>query len=150
MRDRKWDFLYEKEKQPVREEILSRFAEELASELEGWPPPLTEWASEELRRRLAAGFEKGALRPEVLRLSLELARLDLAREDEAFEARMRNDVPRLCTEASDRAALELAVLFVTERCLSLKEWAEGARLTRADLSRALELAERRLFRAAPG
>ena len=149
MRDRKWDFLYEKKKEPLREVLLERFAEELAGELRGWPPPLTEWVSEELRRRLAAGLE-GELRPEVVRLSLELSRLDLAREHEAFEERMRNDVPRRCPEEKDRAALELAVLFVTERCLSLKERASGARLTRPDLVRALELAERRLLPGSPG
>jgi hypothetical protein len=38
---------------------------------------------------------------------------------------------------------------VTERCLSLKEWAEGAKLTRADLAEAVRRVERRLFRVTP-
>ena len=40
----------------------------------------------------------------------------------------------------------MLVLYVGEECLSLKDWAEGAKLTRPDLARAVDLAERHLFR----
>jgi hypothetical protein len=149
VRDRRWDFLYDRQKQPVREVILERFAEELARELAAWPPALTEWVNEDWRRRLGAGLEHEP-RPEVVRLALEMARLDLAREHEAFDERMRNEVPAVCVHEGERAALELLVFLVTERCLSLKEWAEGARLSRADLVRAVEIAEKRLFRVTLG
>ena len=33
VRDRRWDFLYDREKQPVREVIVEKFAEQLAEEL---------------------------------------------------------------------------------------------------------------------
>jgi hypothetical protein len=54
VRDRRWDFLCERQKQPVKQLLLERFAEELARELSTWPPPFAEWVSEELRRRHAA------------------------------------------------------------------------------------------------
>ncbi len=38
------------------------------------------------------------------------------------------------------------MLLVTEKCLALKEYAEGARLSRDDLAATLDLVERRLFR----
>jgi len=149
VRDRRWDFLYDRQKQPVRDVIVARFAEELARELGSWPPPFADWVTEDLRRRWAAGLEA---RPTdaVLRLALELARLDLAREHESFEERMRNGAPLACRDDRERACLQLLVFFVTEQCLSLKEWAEGARLTRTDLARAVELAERQLFRVTLG
>ena len=149
MRDRRWDHLYDREKQPVKEVILERFAEELAGRLGAWPPPDVEWVTEDLRRRWAAGLD-GAPRGEVLRLALELARFDLLREHEAFDEGMRNRAPRACQNPADEAALQLLVLYVTEECLALKEWADGAKLSRADLAAAVGLAERRLFRVTLG
>jgi len=149
VRDRRWDHLHDLQKQPVKQVIVERFAEELAGRLGAWPPPDVEWVTEELRRRWAAGLE-GAPRGEVLRLALELARLDLMREHEAFEEGMRNRAPRVCQGPADEAALQLLVLYVTEECLALKEWAEGARLSRADLAGAVGLAERSLFRVTLG
>jgi hypothetical protein len=145
VRDRRWDHLYDAEKQPTREVILARFAEELADRLRSWPPARVEWVSEELRARHAAGLAAPP-RDEVLRLGLELARLDLLREQEAFDEAMRNRAPLLCRDPGEASALQLLVLYVEEECLSLKEWAEGARLTRPDLAHALDLVERRLFR----
>jgi hypothetical protein len=145
VRDRRWDHLYDVEKQPVKEVILERFAEELAGRLGAWPPPGVEWISEELRRRYSAGLASPP-REEVLRLGLALARLDLLREHEAFEEALRNRAPVVCRGPAEESALQLLVLYVTEECLALKEWADGARLTRPDLAHALDLAERRLFR----
>ena len=129
----------------MKDVILERFAEELASRLRAWPPADVEWLSDDLRRRWSAGLA-GPPRDEVLRLGLELSRLDLLREHERFDEVMRNRAPATCQGAAEEAALQLVALYVGEECLSLKEWAEGARLTRADLAHAVDLAERRLFR----
>jgi hypothetical protein len=145
VRDRRWDHLYDLQKQPVKEVVLTRFAEELADRLRAWPPADVEWLSEDLRLRYAAGLS-GPPREEVLRLGLELSRLDLLREHEPYDELMRNRAPVVCRGPAEEAALQLLVLYVGEECLSLKEWADGARLTRPDLARAVELAERRLFR----
>lgn len=128
----------------MKEVILERFAGELAERVRAWPPPEVDWASEELRRRWEAGLARPPSEP-VLRLALTLARLDLLREHEAFDERMRNEAPRACRAEGDEAALQLLVTFLTEHCLALKEHAEGARLTRVDLAGALEDVERRLF-----
>lgn len=144
MRDRRWDFLYDRQKQPVKDYILARFAEELARELAGWPPPFVDWVSEELRRRWAAGAAERP-RDDVFRLALELARLDLAREYEAVEGRLAAEGHRVQTPA-EAAALHLLVRLVTEKCLGLKEHAEAARLRREDLVAMLDDVERRLFR----
>jgi hypothetical protein len=149
VRDRRWDHLYDLRRQPVKDVIVERFAEELAGRLGAWPPADVEWLTEDLRRRWAAGLE-GPPRKEVLRLALELARLDLTREHEAFDEAMRNRAPGVCRGAAEAAALQLLVLYVTEECLAMKEWAEGAKLSRADLAGLVGLVERRLFHVTLG
>lgn len=144
MRDRRFDRLYDLQKQPVREVICERFAEELSRELLAWPPPLVEWVSEELRRRWSAGAEEQP-RPEVLRLALRLSRLDLLREFEAEERLLRDEGPAVLRSPAEEAACHLLLRFVTEKCLGLKEWADGARLGRDDLAGVVERVERRLF-----
>jgi len=148
MRDRRWDFLYERQKQPVKAWILERFAEELARELSAWPPPSMEWVSDEARARWAAG---AAVRPrdDVVRFAIELARLDLLREHEEIERRLGAEAHRLQT-AEEEAALHLLLVLVTERCLALKEHAESAQLRREDLAAMLVDVERRLFRVTLG
>jgi hypothetical protein len=148
VRDRRWDFLYERQRQPVKAWLLERFAEELARELAEWPPPFVEWVSEELRRRWSAGAA-GAPREDVVRFALEIARLDLLREFEEIERRLAADAHRLQSPAEE-AALHLLVRLVTEKSLGLKEHAEGARLTRQDLAGMIDLVERRLFRVTLG
>jgi hypothetical protein len=145
VRDRRWDYLYDRQKQPVKDFILEKFAEHLAEELGRWPPPFVEWLSEEQRARHAAGVAERP-RDEVIRFALELARLDLAREYDAYEAAMVNERPRRWLTPAEGSAGQLLVLLLTEQCLELKEHASAARLARPDLVRALELVEQRLFR----
>jgi len=149
VRDRRYDWLYERQKQPVREYLVERFAEQLAGEVAAWPPPDLEWESEAQRARWGAG---AADRPReaLVRLALAAARLDLQREWEAEERLLAEEGPGAPRDGAERAAVHLLLRLLTEQCLALKEHAEGARLTRADLVRALELVERRLFRVAPG
>ena len=144
MRDRRWDFLYDRQRQPVKAYVLARFAEELAAELRAWPPPFVDWVPEELRARWAAGAEERP-RDDVMRFALELARLDLLREFDEIERRLRAGAHRLQTPAEE-AALHLLVRLVTEKCLGLKEHAEATRIRREDLAGMLDEVERRLFR----
>jgi hypothetical protein len=144
VRDRRWDFLYDRQRQPVKAYVLERFAEELAAELRAWPPPFVEWVSDELRARWAAGAAEPP-RDDVLRFALELARLDLLREFEEFDRRLRAEAHRLQTPAEE-AALHLLVRLLTEKGLGLKEYADAMRLSREDLAGCLLDVERRLFR----
>ena len=144
MRDRRWDFLYDRQRQPVKAYVLERFAEELAAELAAWPPPFLDWVSEELRARYAEGAAAKP-RDDVVRFALEVGRLDLLREFEEIDRRLRAEAHRLQSPAEE-AALHLLVRLVTEKCLGLKEHAERLRLTREDLASCLVDVERRLFR----
>ena len=148
MRDRRWDFLYDRQKRPLKAYLLERFAEELARELEAWPPPFVEWVSEDLRRRWQAGAAERP-REEVLRFALELARLDLLREFEEVDRRLRAK-PHQLRSPAEEAAVHLLVRLVTEECLALKEHAARARIRREDLAEMLDQVERRLFRVTLG
>jgi hypothetical protein len=144
VRDRRWDFLYDRQRQPVKAYVLERFAEELAEELRAWPPPFVEWISEELRARWEAGAAEPP-REDVVRFALELARLDLLREFEEVERRLARESHRLKTPAEE-AALHLLVRLLTEKCLGLKEYADAMRISREELAGCLDQVERRIFR----
>lgn len=139
-RDRRFDHLYDRQKQPVKDFLLDRFAGEVATELAAWPPPFVEWVSDELRARWSAGLRERP-REAVVRLALELARLDLRREFEAAARRLAEAALR----PEEEAACHLLVRLVTEKALALREWAEGARLSRDDLVGLVGRIERRLF-----
>jgi hypothetical protein len=144
VRDRRWDFLYDRQRQPVKAYVLERFAEELAAELAGWPPPFVEWVSDELRARWSAGAAERP-RDDVVRFALEIARLDLLRQFDEVERRLRAEGHRLRSPVEE-AALHLLVRLLTEKCLGLKEHADKLRLSREDLAACLLDVERRLFR----
>ncbi len=148
MRDRRFDWLYERQKQPVKQYILERFAAELAAELTAWPPAELEWESEALKARWQAG---AAARPrhQVVRYALAIARLDLLRAWEEIDRRMQGEAALHWQTDAERAAGHLLVSLLTEKCLALKEHAEGARLTREDLAGALDLVERKVFLVSP-
>jgi hypothetical protein len=148
VRDRRFDFLYDRQSQPVKEYVLERFSAELADELRAWPPAELEWSSEADRARWAAGAADRP-RDDVVRLALELARLDLAREFEQLDVFLAGQAGRLRSPA-EGAAVHLLGRLVTEACLELKERAERMRLDRSDLISAVDRVERRLFRVTLG
>jgi hypothetical protein len=144
VRDRRWDHLYDRQKQPVKQFVLEKFAEELAAEVAAWPPAQLEWTSEDLRRRYQAGTAAPPREP-VIRLALEVARLDLRHAFEEIDRLVAGERGAAWRAPADRAGGELLVRLVTERCLELKERADALRLRREDLVAAVDLVERRLL-----
>jgi hypothetical protein len=134
MRDRRWDFLHDRQRRPVKEWIVERLGEELAADLSTWPLPL-EWTEGAAAQGLDPALS-GRPPATVMRLALEIARRDLARDFDGAERLAADGAERRAP--ADQAALRLVARFVSERCL--------AQLTRADLAAALDQAERRLFR----
>ena len=138
--------MYERRPQPAKAFILERFADELCDELRTWPPPFVEWVSDELRRRYAAGMEEKP-RDDVVHFALEVAKLDLSRDFEAIDRLMGAEAARHWRSLAEAAAGHLLTRFVTEKCLALKEQAEGAAITRKDLVELVGAVEHKLFRA---
>ncbi len=128
----------------MKDFLLARFAEELATELASWPPPFERWVSAELRARWAEGALERP-RDDAVRFAFELARLELERAFPEIERRLEHGSPHL--SMPERSAVHLLARLLTERCLDLQERAEGARLRRPDLVSGLFVAEQRLLRA---
>ena len=147
MRDKRWDFLYEQGRRPVKEFVLERFAEALAGELRAWPPENLAWSSEAERARWEAA---SAVRPreELFRLALAMARMDLRREFDEAEAHLARAAARLRGKAEEDLA-RLLSRALSEACLELKERADRVRLSREDLVAALDAVEQRLLKEAP-
>ncbi len=148
MRDRRWDYLYDRQAQPVKQYVLDRFADELANEIGAWPPPALAWESEAERARWGHGAAERP-REDVVRLALEVTRLELAREFDRIEAHLAREAHRLRSPA-EAAARHLVSRLATEACMELKERADRLRLSRADLAAAIDAVERRLFRVTLG
>ena len=70
------------------------------------------------------------------------------RDFEAGERLLAAEGPSRLRTPAEEAAAHLLVRFVSEKCLGLKEWAEGARLSREDLVGCVGSVERHLFRVA--
>jgi hypothetical protein len=143
-RDRRWDFLYDREKRPVREWLLQRFAEALAGEIAAWPPPWEDAVPQELLARHAAGLA-APLSEAGVRFALALARLELGRDFQRIERLVTEEAPLRWRGDGETAAGQLLARLATERCLELKEQVEGARVTRGELASALEQVERLLY-----
>ena len=101
---------------------------------------------ERFTAELADELRRGERSEVALRLAIELAGLDLAREWEALEGRLDQAAPAGPLRDEARALGRT----IAESCLELKERAEAARLTREDLGQALQLLEERLFRVTLG
>jgi hypothetical protein len=147
-RDRRWDHLYDRQKVPVRQYVVERFAAELGGELAAWPLPeaeLRDWIPDDLRWRWRAGLEARP-RDAVVRLGIHAAARELERDWDGAEAL----VAGAALGAEEEASARLLVRFLTEKALAFQEWAEGAKLRRADLAEAVRLAERSAFRVVPG
>ena len=139
-RDRRWDYLYDVGRQPVKEYVLARFARELADELRGWPLPFDECVPGELLARHAAGLAERP-RDVVVRFALRLSRLELRREFDEVDRLVQGESSLHWQSRSEAAAGHLLVRLVTERCLELMERASGLGLSRAALAGAVASAE---------
>ncbi|HVO20779.1 MAG TPA: hypothetical protein VMU15_16075 [Anaeromyxobacter sp.] len=148
MRDRRFDHLYDKGRRPVKEFVLERFAEVLAEELRQWPHAHLAWSSEAERARWEAATAERP-REEVVRLALEMARLDLRHQYDQAEALLARQAHRLLG-GTEEAAARLLSRTASEACLELLERADRMRLSREDLVAALQAVERRMFRVTLG
>jgi hypothetical protein len=121
-----YEWLYEREAQPLKEFVLDEVAKVLAKAVEEFPPPIESWEREDLRVRFEPLLTTFAGRPplSVVREALKLYRLELARDVEGIDEYMRND--RWLQAGLSEQERELAVFlwqFWTEQTLAFKDYA---------------------------
>jgi hypothetical protein len=122
-----YEWLYEREKQPLKEYVLDEVAKHLAKAVESFPPQIEEWESEELRLRFAPLLSTMADRPRlgVVRIALKLYRWELERDVEAIDHFVRNH--QWSEEEATPAEIELATFlwqYWLEQTLAFKEYAQ--------------------------
>ena len=122
-----YEWLYEREKQPLKEYVLDEVAKHLSRAVEAFPPSIEEWENEELRTRYAPLLATVTQRPRVgvVRVALRLYRWELERDVEAIDHYMRNQ--HWAAEELSPIELEVATFlwqYWLDQTLAFKEYVQ--------------------------
>lgn len=124
-----WEWLYERQSQPLKEYVLDEVAKYLAVAVEQFPPQIHEWEREDLRARYAPVLAQasGAPSAHVLRLALQLYRWDLERDVERIDAYLaRGHYEELGTfGALEKETALFLWNYWMDQTLAFKEYAQG-------------------------
>ncbi len=121
-----YEWIYERQAQPLKEYVLDEVTKLLAHAIEEFPPRIEEWEREDIRRRFEPLLAEARGRPEraVIRVALTLFRWELDRDVLAIDDYMRNE--RWQAEELSPRDRELAIFLWqhwTEQTLSFKDYA---------------------------
>lgn len=146
-----WEWLYEREAQPLKAYVLDEVAKRLADYVESWPPKLDGWEDDATRLRFEPLLTQVRGRPGagVVRLAIQLLRWDVERAYEETDRYMRGEHWREFVEPG----LELeTALFLwrlwMDQTMAFKEYAQE-KFTRRDLLGIPERLQTRLLDAPP-
>lgn len=121
-----YEWIYERESQPLKAYVLDEVAKMLAKAVEAFPPPIESWEREDLRVRFEPLLTRPPERPSlaVVTEALRLYRWELDRDVLATDDYVRNEKWR---EAKlEPPDFELAVFlwqYWTEQTLAFKDYA---------------------------
>lgn len=141
-----WEWLYERQAQPLKTYVLDEIAALLARVVEEFPPDIEDWESLEGRARFEPLLKRHHERPEpaVVRVALRLYRWELERDVGAIDEYMRHE--RWQERGLNADQLELAIFlwrYWLEQTLSFKEYA-GDKFRWSELTGLADRLERRL------
>jgi hypothetical protein len=141
-----YEWIYERESQPLKEYVLDEVSKILAQAVEEFPPQIDEWEREDLRARFEPMLAALQGRPQlgVVRVALALFRLELDRDVVAIDDYMRNE--RWAAEGLTPLEREQAIFlwqFWTEQTLVFKNYA-GNKFKWAELMGLADRLEKRL------
>lgn len=132
-----WEWLYEREAQPLKAYVLDEVARQLAAAVERFPPDIDAFERPEVERRFALVLAENRGRPSLpcVRVALKLYRWDLEREIELIDRYVKGG--HLEAEAHlSRLEWELAQLlwqYWLDQTLAFSEYAQG-KFRRAELT----------------
>src|SRR5260370_36193505 len=88
----RWEHILEQKPRELRDYVLDQVADQLASDLRNFPPPIEEWLDEGLKARYAKVMTRLG-RPELdtYRVACELAREEMLHEYELIDRFCRSD-----------------------------------------------------------
>lgn len=146
-----YEWLYERESQPLKDYVLDEVTKRLAAAVEEYPPLIEEWEREDWRLRFAPLLAKASGPPDtrIVRCALKLFRWELQRDYDAIDGYMRG--AHHSEYGLGPEELETAIFlwqYWLEETLSFKDYAQEKFLWRELIDLADRLQER-LVDAAP-
>jgi hypothetical protein len=123
-----YEWLYERESQPLKSYVLDEVAKQLALAVEQFPPTIEEWEREDLRLRFEPLLSRPAERPRlaIVRAALTLYRWELERQLEAIDSYMRSETWR--KQQLEAAEFETALFlwhYWVDQTLAFQEFAQN-------------------------
>ena len=146
-----YEWLYERQRQPLKEYVLDEVSKRLAQTAQEFPPAIEEWERDAQRQRFEPLLARARGRPreEVLRCALKLYRWELRRDHDAIDHYMRGGHHAALGLSSDE--LETAIFLWQnwyEQTLAFKEYVQEKFLW-SELAALAERLEARLLGGAP-
>lgn len=143
----RWDHILDQKPQDIREYVLDKVAEQLASDLRSFPPPIDEWLDSQLQARYAKVLSRLS-RPELetYRVAVELAREEMLREYELIDAFCKSpEYKRLLPNELEEQTAHFITRYLVDSALAFQE-ATQDKFRRKDLVALMEKIEDRLLR----
>ncbi len=143
----RWDHILEQKPRELRDYVLDQVADQLASDLRNFPPPIEEWLDEGLKARYAKVMTRLG-RPELdtYRVACELAREEMLHEYELIDRFCRSDeYRRLLPSELEEQTAHFLTRYLVDSALAFQEHTEG-KFKRRDLITLMEKIEDRLLR----
>jgi hypothetical protein len=143
----RWDQILEQKPRELRDYVLDQVADQLASDLRKFPPPIEEWLDEGLKARYAKVMTRLG-RPELdtYRVACELAREEMLHEYELIDRFCRSDeYRRLLPSELEEQTAHFLTRYLVDSALAFQEHTQG-KFKRRDLITLMEKIEDRLLR----
>ncbi len=143
----RWERILEQKPQELRDYVLDKVADQLASDVRNFPPRIEEWLDEGLKARYAKALARVG-RPDLdtYRVACELAREEMLHEYERIDAFCRSaQYRRLLPDELEELTAHFITRYLVDSALAFQEYAEG-KFRRRDLVLLMEKIEERLLR----
>jgi len=143
----RWDHVFDRKPQELKDYVLSEVAKQLTEDLLSWPPRVGEWLDDALRRRYEDVLRRPGVPPtDTWRVALEMARLEMLREYELIDRFCRSpELRRHLPSALEEQSAHFLARYVVDAALDFQEFAKG-KFRRAELVQLVENLEQRILR----
>ena len=146
MSSSRWERILDEKPREVRDYVLDKVADQLASDLRDFPPPIDEWLDDALKARYGRVLARvGKPELETYRVACELAREEMLHEYERIDLFCRSpEYKRLLPSDLEEQSAHFMTRYLVDAALAFQEFAQG-KFRRNDLVTLMEKVEDRLL-----